>query len=110
MPKAVIEERPMPITIAKRVLENLNRELNQFQRRTLEYATTFSKIEPDKAEELAEKLTKQLDINVGEAVQIVNAMPETSEELRVFIPRHKVIEASKLKAALTLMDECRIAP
>lgn len=107
MPKEIVEEKPIPIAAAKRILENLNRELNQFQRRTLEYGTTFSKIEPDKAEELVDKLTKELDIDMKETVQIVNAMPETVEELRVFIPRHKVIETSKLKAALTLMNKYR---
>jgi hypothetical protein len=34
-------------------------------------------------------------------------MPETIEELRIFIPRHKVIETSKLKTALTLMNKYR---
>jgi DNA-directed RNA polymerase subunit F len=107
LPKEIIEEKPIPIAAAKRILENLNRELNQFQRRTLEYGTTFSKIEPDKAAELVEKLTKELDITVRETVQIVNSMPETIEELRIFIPRHKVIETSKLKTALTLMNKYR---
>jgi len=107
LPKNIVEERPITIPTAKKILEGLNRELNQFQRRTLEYTTAFMKIEPEKAEKLVEQLIKQLNIEAEEAVQIVNAMPASVEELRVFIPKHKVIETAKLKEALKLMDEYR---
>ncbi|MEM3736843.1 MAG: hypothetical protein QXJ75_01950 [Candidatus Bathyarchaeia archaeon] len=103
----IIESKPVTIAKAKKMLEGLNRELNQFQRRTLDYAILFSKIDPDDAERLAEQLTAQLGVSLSEAVQIVNSMPETLEELRVFIPRHKVIETAKLKDALALIDKYR---
>jgi len=43
MPRKILEERPIPTSLAKKLLEDMNRELNQFQQRTLEYSKSFSK-------------------------------------------------------------------
>lgn len=87
------------------MLEEVNRELNQFQRRTLDYATAFSKLDPKDADKLIDKLSKILDVGSKELIQIVNCMPETVEELRIFLPRHKLIETPKLQEALKVMKE-----
>ncbi|RLI06099.1 hypothetical protein DRO26_00220 [Candidatus Bathyarchaeota archaeon] len=107
LPLKKIENKPIPLPKVKEILENLGKELNQFQRKTLEYALTFSKLKGDKAEELCEKLTKNFGLSMSEAVQIVNCMPETAEELKVFFPRHKVIEPEKLREIIKLLDEYR---
>jgi len=107
LPLKKIENKPITIPEVKEVLENLNRELNQFQKRTLEYVTAFSKLKSDKAKELCSKLTKDFGLDVKTAVQIVNCMPESVEELRVFFPRHRLIEPEKLQGILKLLDEYR---
>lgn len=89
----------------KETLENLGRELNQFQRKTLDYATSFSKINKKNAVKLREALESKIGLDGKEAVQIVNCMPESIEELRVFFPRHKVIETEKLQEILKLLRE-----
>ena len=105
MPKKVVEEKIIPTVAARKMLEAMNRELNQFQRRTLDYATAFSKIDPKDADKVINGLSKILDISPKELVQIVNCMPETVEELRVFLPRHKLIETPKLQEALKVLKE-----
>ncbi|MGP3667077.1 MAG: hypothetical protein ACKD6N_01385 [Candidatus Bathyarchaeota archaeon] len=105
VPLKKVESKPITIHEVRDLLKNLNRELNHFQRKTLEYTLMFSKLDGEKAKELTKKITEEFDVNIKEAIQIVNCMPKSVEELRVFFPRHKVIEPEKLKKILKLLDE-----
>jgi len=107
VPKKIVEEKEITIAEAKRVLEEEG-ELNPFQQRTFDYLNKFSKIEASKAEELVKKL-EQLEIDRVDAIQIVNCVPSTVEELRVFFAasKKKVIRASKLEEILKLLDKYR---
>jgi len=109
MPKKVLKERIISVPQVKGILEAIGEEsLDQFQRRSLDYASKFSKAEATKAEELVEKLTGQFGLEELEAVQVVNCMPESVEEIRVFLAGgRKIIETSKLKGILALLDEYR---
>jgi len=107
MPRKIVESKPLTLPQVKTLMKGLDRELSQFQRKTLEYVTSFSKLSAKNSEKLVEKLMKSFGIDISEAVQIVNCMPETTEELRVFMPRHRVFEAEKLKQMLGLLDEYR---
>ena len=107
MPKRIVEEKEVTIAEAKRVLEE-GGELNPFQQRTFDYLSKFSKIGASKAEELVKKL-EQLEIDRVDAIQIVNCVPSTVEELRVFFAasKKKIIRASKLEEILKLLDKYR---
>jgi DNA-directed RNA polymerase subunit F len=88
-------------------LEEIGEEnLDQFQRRTLDYVNKFSKVDAKTAEKLVEKLVKEFDLDEAEAIQVVNCMPETVDELRVFLAGgRKIIETAKLEAVVTLLNE-----
>jgi DNA-directed RNA polymerase subunit F len=92
------------------MLESIGEEnLDQFQRRTLDYVNKFAKIEPSKAEEIVEKFVKEFELAEAEAVQIVNCVPETVDELRVFLAGgRKIVEAQKLEKIVTILNENRI--
>jgi len=107
VPKRIVEEKEVTIAEAKRVLEE-GGELNPFQQRTFDYLSKFSKIEASKAGELVKKL-EQLEIDRVDAIQIVNCVPSTVEELRVFFAasKKKIIRASKLEEILKLLDKYR---
>jgi len=109
MSKREVSESRLTLPQVKKVLETIGEEnLDQFQRRTLDYVSKFSKTEPEKAEELLQKLTKDYELDEAEAVQIINCMPETVDELRVFLAGgKKIIEASKLKQIVELLNENR---
>ena len=107
MPIKIVESKPIPVSKVKAVLSSMNRELNQLQKKTLEYSQIFSKIEDENAEKLVERLVKEFELELAEAVQIVNCMPESIEELRVFFPRHKMYSTEKLEGILKLLDEYR---
>ncbi len=109
MSKREISESRLTLPQVKKVLETIGEEnLDQFQRRTLDYVSKFSKAEPQIAEELLQKLTKEYELDEAEAVQIINCMPETVDELRVFLAGgKKIIEASKLHQIVELLNENR---
>jgi len=109
MAKKAVTEKNLTISQVKKLLEAKGEEnLDQFQRRTFDYVSKFSKIEAEAAEKLVEKLVKEFGVEEEEAVQIVNCMPESVEELRVFLAGgRKIIETSKLEAIVGLLDEHR---
>ncbi len=109
MSKREVSENRLTLPQVKKVLETIGEEnLDQFQRRTLDYVSKFSKTEPAKAEELLQKLTKEYELDEAEAVQIINCMPETVDELRVFLAGgKKIIDATKLNQIVELLNENR---
>ena len=55
------------------MLESIGEEnLDQFQRRTLDYVSKFAKADPEKAEELLQVHVKEYEIDESEAIQILN--------------------------------------
>jgi DNA-directed RNA polymerase subunit F len=52
---------------------------------------------------------KEFGLDEAEAVQIVNCMPESVGELRVFLAGgRKIIETSKLEAIVSVLNESRV--
>jgi DNA-directed RNA polymerase subunit F len=93
----------------KNVLESMGEEnLDQFQRRTLDYVSKFSKVDAEAAEKLVERLVSEFGLEQEEAVQVVNCMPRTVDELRVFLAGgRKIIETAKLETIVRLLEENR---
>jgi DNA-directed RNA polymerase subunit F len=102
-------EKKLTLPQVKKLLESMGEEnLDQFQRRTLDYVSKFSKVDAEAAEKLVEKLVKEFGLEEEEAVQIVNCMPQSVEELRIFLAGgRKIIETSKLEAIVNLLNENR---
>ncbi len=109
MPRKIVKEETLSIPQVKEILESIEEErLDQFQRRTLDYASKFSKVKPEKAKLLIKGLMDKFELEENEAVEIVNCMPESIEELRVFLAGgRRIIETSKLEAILKFLDENR---
>lgn len=110
MEKELLKEKFLTIPQVKKLLEAIGEEnLDQFQRRTLDYASKFSKIDADTAEKLVEKLVKDFELEEAEAVQIVNCMPTSVDELRVFLGGgRRIIDPAKLDAMVKLLNEYRL--
>ena len=105
-----LSEIRLTLPQVKKVLESIGEEnLDQFQRRTLDYVSKFTKVTPDIAEGLLAILVKEYEIDEVEAVQIINCMPETVDELRVFLAGgRKIVEAQKLEKIVSILNENRI--
>jgi DNA-directed RNA polymerase subunit F len=104
-----LSETRLTLPQVKKLMETIGEEnLDQFQRRTLDYVSKFAKVDPAKAEELVAMLVKEYELDEVEAVQIINCMPETVDELRVFLAGgRKIIEAQKLEKIVSILNESR---
>jgi DNA-directed RNA polymerase subunit F len=110
MSKREISESRLTLPQVKQVLSSMGEEnLDQFQRRTLDYVSKFTKVDPASAELLLGKLVKEYGLDEDEAVQIVNCMPESVDELRIFLAGgRKIIETQKLATIVNLLNENRL--
>jgi DNA-directed RNA polymerase subunit F len=109
MAKKPIRERSLTLAEVKKLLESVGVEkLDQFQHRSLDYVSKFSKVDPHKVEPLVKNLMEKFGLEPDETIQVVNAMPESIEEIRVFLAGgRKIVETSKLQEILNLLDEYR---
>jgi len=109
MPRRALRERMLTVPEVKKALELIGEEkLDQFQRRSLDYASKFAKVDDEKSEVIVDTLRDKFGLDEEEAIQIVNCMPESVEEIRVFLGGgRKIIETSKLQEILSLLDEHR---
>lgn len=109
MPRRILKVQPITIPEAKSILESLGEEnLDQFQRRSLDYATKMSYLKPESARRLLEELRAEGILDEEESVQIVNIMPRSIEEIRAILGGgRKIIETSKLEKILSILDKYR---
>ena len=109
MARKALKERTITIPQVKEALETIGEErLDQFQRRSLDYATKFTKIDPEKVGALLNELVEEFEVKEEEAVQIINAMPESIQEIRVFLAGgRRIIESSKLEKILLFLNKYR---
>ena len=109
MPPKAQREHMLTIPEVKKALELIGEDkLDQFQRRSLDYASKFAKVDDEKAESIVDTLRTKFGLDQEEAIQVVNCMPESVEEISVFLGGgRKIIETSKLQEILSFLDEHR---
>jgi DNA-directed RNA polymerase subunit F len=109
MARKALKERVVTVPQVKEALEAIGEErLDQFQRRSFDYATKFTKVDPDKVDVILKELVENFEVDEEEAVQIINAMPESIQEIRVFLAGgRKIIETSKLEKILSFLNKYR---
>lgn len=109
MPRKIIDSKPTTTSEAKRTLERAKEEeLGEFQRRTLDYASKFSRISPAKAEKLVRELGEKHQLERKDAIQIANAMPRYVEELRTILTvKGRIISGTQLEDILKLLNNYR---
>jgi DNA-directed RNA polymerase subunit F len=109
MARKALKERIVTVPQVKEALEAIGEErLDQFQRRSLDYATKFTKVDPDKVDTIVKEFVEKFEVEEEEAVQIINAMPESIQEIRVFLSGgRRIIEGSKLEKILVFLNKYR---
>jgi len=109
MSKETATERKLTLPNVKKTLDSIGEEnLDQLQRRTLDYVAKFAKVDADASDKIVERLVNEFGLDENEAIQVVNCMPRTVDELRVFLAGgRKIIDVSTLKAIIGLLDEHR---
>ena len=109
MPRKALKEKILTVPEVRQLLESMGEEkLDQFQRRALDYTAKFSKSDAQSAQKLVKNLMDKFEIEEEEAAQIVNCMPETIEEIRVFLGGgRKIMETQKLEEILSFLNQYR---
>ena len=109
MSEREVSESKLSLPQVKKILDAIGEEnMDQFQRRTFDYVAKFTKAGAEDAETLLTKLVNEYGLDENEAIQIINCMPESVEELRVFLTAgRKIIDSSKLAAIVELLNEKR---
>jgi DNA-directed RNA polymerase subunit F len=109
LPRKIVDSKPATTPEAKKTLERAKEdELGEFQRRTLDYASKFSKIQPPKAEKLVRELGEKFQLERKDAIQIANTMPRYIEELRTILTvKGRIISATQLEDILKLVGSYR---
>lgn len=97
--------RIISIPEAKEILSKIDPEkTDQIQKRTMDYLLKFSKIEPEKTRKVRKTLTDECGLTVEEATELINIMPKSQEELRVFTAGwRKLIPASTVEKILKVL-------
>ncbi len=98
MVRKILEKKTMTIPEVLEVLEDLHKkrkgEFDSFQESCLIYARTFSKIPVKQVGKIKKMLMKSYKLDEEHAIQVINILPSTIEELRVLF--EKDLKASKL--------------
>jgi DNA-directed RNA polymerase subunit F len=104
-----VTEKKLALPQVKKIMDDIGEEnLDQLQRRTYDYVSKFAKTDPEASEKLVQKLMTDFGVDEVEAIEVVNCMPKSVEELRVFLAGgRKIIETSKLEAIVNLLGENR---
>ena len=109
MARKALKESIVTVPQVKEALESIGEEqLDQLQRRSLDYATKFTKTDSVAIDTVLKELVEKFEMEEEEAVQILNAMPDSIQEIRVFLAGgRKIIETSKLENILVFLNKYR---
>ncbi len=103
------EKKLLTIPEANQILQKIDLEkADQIQKRTLDYVTKFSHVDGDDARSMVKELIKETGLTEQEAVEVVNIMPKTREELRTFtVGWRKLTPTDVLDKILTILNSRR---
>ena len=109
LPRKIVDSKPTTTAEARKILQKAKEEeLGEFQRRTLDYTSKFSKIPPQKGEKLVKELGEKFQLDRKDAIQIVNTMPRYIEELRTILTvKGRIVGGSQLEDMLKLVNGYR---
>ncbi len=95
----------LTIPEANQILQKIDVEkADQIQKRTLDYTTKFSKAQADGAKKIRKELESEAGLSEEEAVELVNIMPKSVEELRTFTSGwRKLLSTETLEKILKIL-------
>jgi len=100
---SVTKKRTITVVEAKKLLEEAGEELSPLQRRVLDYTIRFSKLGFEDATKLLAELTNDVGLDQDTAVQMVNCLPRSLEEIRTILGRQRIISEEDLKKILEII-------
>jgi DNA-directed RNA polymerase subunit F len=81
----IAKKEIITLSQVKKILQGVKADdMDQIQRWTFDYVGKFAKVDSNLAPRMVSQLIEKCDLKEEEAVEIVNAMPNSIEELRAF--------------------------
>lgn len=81
----IIKKEVITLPQVKKVLEAIKPdEMDQIQRWTYDYVRKFAKTDSELAEKMVKRLVEECELKPEEAIEVINIMPTSIEELRAF--------------------------
>lgn len=81
----IIKKEVITLPEVKEILERVKPDdMDQIQRWTFDYVGKFAKTNSKMAQKMVKQLIQQCELKEEEAVEVVNTMPTSLEELRAF--------------------------
>lgn len=103
------EKKLLTLSEAHQILEKIDVEkADQIQKRTLDYAGKFAKISAETAKKLRRQLETDCGLSTEEAVEVINIMPKSIEELRTFTAGwRKLLPTETLEKMLKILKSAK---
>ena len=100
-----VEKKVLSIAEANQILQKIDVEkADQIQKRTLDYTSKFSKTSIEGAKKLRKQLVADCGLSDEEAVELINILPRSMEELRTFTSGwRKLLPTETLENILKLL-------
>jgi len=101
----IIKKEIITLPQVKEILEIVKPdEMDQIQRWTFDYVGKFAKTDSRKAQKMVKQLIEQCELKEEEAVEVINVMPKSLEELRAFtFGWKKLILTDNLEKILSIL-------
>jgi DNA-directed RNA polymerase subunit F len=102
----IIKKEVITLPEVKEILERVKPDdMDQIQRWTYDYVGKFAKTNSKMAQKMVKQLVEQCELKEEEAVEIVNIMPTSLEELRAFtFGWKKLILTDNLEKMLNILQ------
>ena len=103
------EKKILTLSEAHQVLEKIDVEkADQIQKRTLDYTSKFAKTTLESAKKMRAQLEEDCGLSAEEAVEVVNIMPKSVEELRTFTAGwRKLLPTETLEKILRILKSAK---
>jgi DNA-directed RNA polymerase subunit F len=103
------EKKLLTLSEAHQILEKIDVEkADQIQKRTLDYVSKFAKISAESAKKLRKQLESDCGLSTEEAVEVINIMPKSIEELRTFTAGwRKLLPTETLEKMLKILKAAK---
>jgi DNA-directed RNA polymerase subunit F len=108
MPKETLDKEPVSLPEVVTIFNKRKKdgELNYLQRIAHEHAQRSSQMTGRSARALIKKLMSDYDLDEKIVINIINFMPETIDELRIFLQdASRVFKTEELREILSLLRE-----
>ncbi|MHA1186685.1 MAG: RNA polymerase Rpb4 family protein [Candidatus Heimdallarchaeota archaeon] len=108
MPKETLNKKPVSLPEVVSIFNKRKKdgELNYLQRIALDHAKSSAQLTGKQATSLKKELTTKYELSEAIAINIVNFMPDTIDELRIYVQdAARVYSTEELENILNLLVE-----